>query len=209
MFGGAYSANPDVTNWNLSNVRDIALMFHSTSANPDVSNWDVSNVTDMNSMFMSAPSADPDVSNWDVSNVTDLNNMFADAYAANPDVSNWDVSKVTSFAAMFMSATSADPDTSNWNIRSVEGWAFDNMFSGATAFSQQNVDNFLKMLYLNRFNVDCRWRLILHIDLSESASPSGTYEDEDPPTTGKGYIYELTNDPENEGFCKWSFDYNN
>jgi surface protein len=47
-----------------------------TSANPDTSNWDVSNVTDMNQMFLNAPSANPDVSNWDVSNVTDMDSML-------------------------------------------------------------------------------------------------------------------------------------
>ena len=59
---------------NLSSVIDMRLMFYgASSANPDVSNWDVSSVTDMRFMF-TASSANPDVSNWDVSNVT---NMFA------------------------------------------------------------------------------------------------------------------------------------
>ena len=40
-----------------------------------------------------------------------------------------------------------------------------------------------------------------------NAAPSGTYADEDPPVTGKGYIYELVNDPEIEGFKKWAITY--
>ena len=40
-----------------------------------------------------------------------------------------------------------------------------------------------------------------------NAAPSGTYADEDPPTTGKGFIYELENDPESEGFRAWTFTY--
>jgi len=37
-----------------------------------------------------------------------------------------------------------------------------------------------------------------------NAAPSGVYADEDPPTTGKGYAYEMVNDPEIEGFHKWT-----
>jgi hypothetical protein len=40
-----------------------------------------------------------------------------------------------------------------------------------------------------------------------NAAPSGVYADEDPPTTGKGFIYELVNDPEVEGFRKWAITY--
>ena len=42
-----------------------------------------------------------------------------------------------------------------------------------------------------------------------NATPSGAYADEDPPVTGKGYIYELVNDPETEGFKKWAITYTN
>jgi hypothetical protein len=40
-----------------------------------------------------------------------------------------------------------------------------------------------------------------------NAAPSGVYADEDPPVTGKGFIYELVNDPEAEGFKKWAITY--
>jgi len=40
-----------------------------------------------------------------------------------------------------------------------------------------------------------------------NATPSGVYQDGDPPTTGKEYIYELENDPESEGFRLWEIDY--
>jgi len=40
-----------------------------------------------------------------------------------------------------------------------------------------------------------------------NSAPSGTYADEDPPVTGKGFIYELVNDPETEGFKKWAITY--
>ena len=40
-----------------------------------------------------------------------------------------------------------------------------------------------------------------------NSAPSGIYQDGDPPTTGKEYIYELVVDPEIEGFKKWTVTY--
>jgi len=37
-----------------------------------------------------------------------------------------------------------------------------------------------------------------------NSAPSGIYQDGDPPTTGNEYKYELVNDPEVEGFNKWT-----
>jgi len=52
------------------------MFLNATSANPDVSNWDMSIVTNINQMFRNASSANPNTSNWDVSNVTNMSNMF-------------------------------------------------------------------------------------------------------------------------------------
>ena len=60
-----------------SDVTDMANMFNgATSANPDVSNWDVSKVTTMENMFNGATVANPNMSSWVVSAVTGMNNMF-------------------------------------------------------------------------------------------------------------------------------------
>lgn len=40
-----------------------------------------------------------------------------------------------------------------------------------------------------------------------NSAPSGTYQDGDPPTTGKEYIYEIENDPEITGNEVWSVTY--
>jgi hypothetical protein len=40
-----------------------------------------------------------------------------------------------------------------------------------------------------------------------NASPDGVYADEDPPVTTRGFIYEMANDPETEGFKKWTITY--
>jgi surface protein len=56
MFYGCSDAafNPDVSNWDVSNVKNMFAMFRGCSGaafNPDVSNWDVSNVSNMSYMF--------------------------------------------------------------------------------------------------------------------------------------------------------------
>jgi surface protein len=104
MFFVASSANPNTTNWDVSNVTNMSFMFRNTSANPNTTNWDVSSVTKMILMFDNASIANPDVSNWDVSNVTEMNRMFRSASSANPDTTNWDVSNVTNMNNMFLNS---------------------------------------------------------------------------------------------------------
>ncbi|MCB1711044.1 MAG: PKD domain-containing protein [Candidatus Riesia sp.] len=72
-------------------------------------------------------------------------------------------------------------------------------------YSQAQLDELLQYIYTHR----AQWTHsapVLHIGGTNPA-PSGTYADEDPPTTGKGYIYELVVDPESEGFKKWAITY--
>ncbi len=127
---------------NLREGAEMDLMFSkATKANPDVSNWDVSNVTNMRHMFSAATSANPDVSKWNVSNVTNMDNIFREASSANPDVSDWDVSNVVNMRYMFFQATSANPDVSQWNIANVTN--MHNMFVGATSFSKASYENLL------------------------------------------------------------------
>jgi surface protein len=120
MFANTSSANPDVSNWDVSSVTAMSYMFYNaSSANPEVSNWDVSSVTSMYAMFYGASSANPNTTNWDVSSVTDMSYMFYNASSANPEVSNWDVSSVTSMKHMFRNTSSANPNTTNWDVSSV------------------------------------------------------------------------------------------
>ncbi|WP_025742030.1 BspA family leucine-rich repeat surface protein [Aquimarina pacifica] len=124
MFYYANMANPDVSNWDTSNVRDMSRMFSGISGNPDVSNWDTSKVTNMYFMFYNADNANPDVSNWDTSNVTNMGYMFGATEIANPDVSNWDTSNVTSMRFMFGGTTIANPDVSGWDTSKVTDMSY-------------------------------------------------------------------------------------
>ena len=47
--------NGDISNWDVSNVKDMSLMFADSPFNGDISKWNVSNVSDMRDMFYKSP----------------------------------------------------------------------------------------------------------------------------------------------------------
>jgi hypothetical protein len=67
---------------------------------------------------------------------------------------------------------------------------------------QADVDGMLQALYNSR-SIFTYATPALDI-AGTNAAPSGIYQDADPPTTGREYEYELENDPELEGFNKWT-----
>lgn len=55
----------------------MSEMFRNSKFNGDISQWDVSNVKNMNNIF-ELSEFNSDISNWDVRNVKDHDNMFTD-----------------------------------------------------------------------------------------------------------------------------------
>ena len=94
------------------------MFLNATIANPIVTNWNVSNVIDMANLFQNADCTNIDVSNWNTSSAISMNNMFQ-GINGNPDVSNWDVSNAINMSGMFRNATNANPDCRNWNVVSL------------------------------------------------------------------------------------------
>ena len=141
-FMQARNLNPDVSQWDTSQVTNLSYMFlNADIANPDVSQWDTSKVIRMTGLFWGAKKAKPDVSGWDVSQVTDVSYMFFKALQARPDVSRWDTSQVTDMSYMFLWAPRANPDTRAWNFQSVR--QLRSIFDGATGLSVGNYAHFL------------------------------------------------------------------
>merc|ERR1712100_851961 len=137
----------DISNWDVSKVTDMSLMFKYTPFNGDLSKWDVSKVTNMNTMFYSASSFNGDLSKWDVSKVWGMSGMFEDS-DFNGDLSKWDVSKVTSMYRMFL-GSKFNGHLSKWDVCSVTD--MHDMF----ASSQFNGD-------LSKWNVSrlIAWRIV-------------------------------------------------
>jgi surface protein len=115
--------NGDISQWDVSNVKNMESLFFGSEFTGDISGWDVSNVKCMASMF-SDSDFNGDISGWDVSNVTDMSSMFSNS-KFNNDISRWDVSNVTNMRGMFQHSK-FNQDIFNWDISNVENmkWMF-------------------------------------------------------------------------------------
>lgn len=89
----------DISNWDVSNVKDMKYMFNQSDFNPDISGWDVSEVEDMSYMF-SHSTFNGDISGWQVSKVKSMECMFLDS-KFDGDISKWDISNVENTDDMF------------------------------------------------------------------------------------------------------------
>ena len=68
----------DISEWDVSNVKNMKGMFRNSSFDGDISDWDVSNVEDMSWMFYFSvfTGKNGDINNWKVDSVKDMSNMF-------------------------------------------------------------------------------------------------------------------------------------
>jgi len=152
MFFLSNGVTPNTALWDTSSALTMSNMFALSDANPDVTLWDVSNVTNFNSMFENADNAVPNTALWNTSSATDMADMFLNCALANPDVTLWDVSNVTTFSNIFNGAPSATPDVSLWNTSSAIN--MQGMFFGATSatpdvtnWDVSNVTNMSNLFY--------------------------------------------------------------
>ena len=106
-----------------SKITDMSDLFYSSkfeNINIDVSNWDVSNVKDMSYMFNECQNFDCDLSKWDVSKVTKMEYMFANCVKFDCDLSDWDVSNVTNMNRIFVYCNKfTGKGLENWNVSNV------------------------------------------------------------------------------------------
>ena len=78
MFFVCTNFNCDLSNWDISNVTDLSVMFYCCKnfEGKGLENWDVSNVKDMHYMFFECTNFNCDLSKWNVNNVTNMNYIF-------------------------------------------------------------------------------------------------------------------------------------
>ncbi|ORU94421.1 MAG: hypothetical protein A6F72_08760, partial [Cycloclasticus sp. symbiont of Poecilosclerida sp. N] len=112
LFNGA-----SIGGWDVSNVRDMTIMFADTSAfNVDISRWNVSRVVNMTGMFRGASAFNQDIGRWNVGRVTNMNSMFYNAPAFNQDINDWNVAGVTTMQDIFFGATAFKQNLGRWYI---------------------------------------------------------------------------------------------
>ena len=99
MFAGSHF-DDDLSGWNTSKVENMSHMFIDSKFNGDISEWDVSNVKDMSYMFKLSNFNQP-LDKWNTSKVEDMSYMFNGAQFNQP-IGNWDVSNVKNMSKMFL-----------------------------------------------------------------------------------------------------------
>ena len=123
--------NPDISEWNVSNVTNMANMFYKSKFNGDISKWDVSNCKNMYGMFAWSE-FNGDISKWDVGNCNILSTMFSHS-KFNGDLSKWNLPCVNTMYKMFSNNKAFNGDISKWNVRNCLN--FNYMFS-SSVFNQ-------------------------------------------------------------------------
>lgn len=97
-----------ISDWNVSNVKDMSYMFQGSQSLQELNleKWNTSNVTTMSSMFANATFLQKlSISQWDVSNVKDMSYMFLMTRSLNTaDLSSWDLSSKTTNSMFLGSA---------------------------------------------------------------------------------------------------------
>lgn len=91
----------DISEWDVSNVKNMYGMFQETYFNGDISKWNVSNVSNMGYMFEYNTRFNKDISKWDVSNVLNFNCMFRHAHSFNQNIFNWAIDPHANTDGMF------------------------------------------------------------------------------------------------------------
>ena len=92
--------NGNISDWDVSNVTNMKLMFIDCDFNGDLSDWDVSNVTNMAGMFAHSKFNNKSICNWDISNVTNMTVMFNNC-DFNQDISHWKINPNCQIIDMF------------------------------------------------------------------------------------------------------------
>ena len=139
MFTSCYADNINISNWDVSNVTNVAGMFSHFGGKIDISNLVFNKVTSSTSskeMFAYATTLNyiKGLQNKNpIPNVPDLSNLFSSAtYNGYMDLSLWNIEKVNTINSMFYSLSCASLDLSNWKTTNVT------KMSGVFSFSSNN-----------------------------------------------------------------------
>jgi hypothetical protein len=207
----------DITNWTLPSTLTYLRMFGNMFTG-DISEWSIPAGMEYFN-FGGGNSLEGDLTEWDVPPACEY--LALGGSDCSGDISGWTIPATQE--DIFLSNNAFEGDLSSWSLPAslgrldLEGNSIDAgpPLTGATSLyqlklagnglSQAAVDAVAESIYDNRasFTAGAPSATLG----GSNAAPSGTYQDGDPPTTGKEYIYEVENDPETEGFNTWSISY--
>jgi len=193
------------------------LRLHTTSVSGDIAS--LSGLMSLTSLEMYTTSVSGDISG--LSGLTSLTGLYL--YNTNVSGDIGALSALTSLTVLYLYNTSVSGNIANLSglaslttlylgNTNISGGdisanvAIQNCWVSDCGWDQATVDSFLQAMYTARAGYTYATPS-LNIG-GTNATPSGTYQDGDPPTTGLEYVYELANDPESEGFNTWTITYN-
>ena len=152
MFGyTVYSAELDLSMWNMVNVTNMSYMFDGSAITSvgDLSSWNVANVTNMSYMFQSYTGTSVgDLSSWNVANVTNMDSMFSNAGITTIGNvrDNWSITNVVAsngYGNFARGSPLSGNSIPNWHFgRTITSGTFEFLFDSTDSnYANQVVDN--------------------------------------------------------------------
>jgi len=172
----------------------VTFYVYSTSVSGDISGWVLP--ASLVTFYVHATSVSGDISGWVLP--ASLVTFYVHVTSVSGDISGWVLP--ASLVNFYIHATSVSGSPIFTSAVALSNFNYQNC-----ALPQATVDLIVSRIYARRVSFTAT-APSANVG-GTNAAPSGTYADEDPPVTGKGYIYELVNDPEVEGFKKWAITY--
>ena len=109
--------NPDISNWNVSNVKSANFMFQGNKTlKSDLSQWRFDRLETAHQMFMDS-SFNGDISRWimTASSLRIADWMFAFS-KFNGDISKWNLSNCTNLTMMFLDCPNTNTNPGLWTL---------------------------------------------------------------------------------------------
>ena len=113
----------DISNWDLSNLKDAYGMFYSFTNGSkyiDLSVLDFSSVTNVYYMFNGSNTNYIDVRNIKLTGTNNYDNLFSSCNGTELNLSNWDISKVTHLGYTFYSSNFKKINLTGWNTVNIK-----------------------------------------------------------------------------------------
>jgi hypothetical protein len=207
------SVSGDISGWTLP-ASLVNFRVYSTSVSGDISGWTLP--ASLESFRVNSTSVSGDISGWTLP--ASLISFYVYSTSVSGDISGWTLP--ASLVNFRVYSTSVSGDISGWTLPAslvnfrVNSTSVSGAPSVASAvalgdyqyqdcgLAQATVDAIAQGIYTRR-SAFTNATPALNIG-GTNAAPGGVYQDGDPPATGKEYLYEIINDPETEGFNKWT-----
>ena len=158
LFNGLDPHNIDISEWDVSNVKNMRYMFNKCiNYNCDLSKWDVSNVENMSRTFLRCEKfTGKGLSKWNIQNVENINGMFCRCESFDgKEIENWNINngKIKSLNSTFKRCIIFNADLSNWDVSNIE--EMENTFEKCKSFEGKGLEKW------NTENLEDLWEMFM------------------------------------------------